>query len=88
MTDRRNRRDRVIAVIGLREVCVLMAILLTGQASAQAPPPQQANAAAAGIAAPAGIPRDLARLRAQELKDVRYELSYTIIPKGISFRRA
>jgi aminopeptidase N len=31
--------------------------------------------------APAGIPRDLARLRAQQLKDVRYELSYTITPK-------
>jgi aminopeptidase N len=32
--------------------------------------------------APAGIPRDLARLRAQQLKDVRYELSYTITPKA------
>jgi aminopeptidase N len=28
--------------------------------------------------APQGIPRDLARLRAQQLKDVRYQLSYTI----------
>src|SRR6267154_4209915 len=34
--------------------------------------------------APAGIPRDLARLRAQQLKDVRYELSYTITPKADS----
>ncbi|HEV7552736.1 MAG TPA: M1 family aminopeptidase [Candidatus Angelobacter sp.] len=32
--------------------------------------------------APAGIPRDLARLRAQQLKDVRYELSYTITRKA------
>jgi aminopeptidase N len=32
--------------------------------------------------APVGIPRDLARLRAQELKDVRYQLSYTITPKA------
>src|SRR5258707_1848867 len=32
--------------------------------------------------APAGIPRDLARLRAQQLKDVRYELSYTITSKA------
>src|SRR5947209_5092524 len=28
--------------------------------------------------APEGIPRDLARQRAQQLKDVRYQLSYTI----------
>jgi aminopeptidase N len=32
--------------------------------------------------APAGIPRDLARLRAQQLKDVRYQLSYKITPKA------
>jgi hypothetical protein len=32
--------------------------------------------------APAGIPRDLARLRAQQLKDVRYQLSYTLTPKA------
>jgi len=32
--------------------------------------------------APVGIPRDLARLRAQQLKDIRYELSYTITPKA------
>jgi aminopeptidase N len=31
---------------------------------------------------PAGIPRDLARLRAQQLKDVRYQLSYTLTPKA------
>jgi aminopeptidase N len=32
--------------------------------------------------APAGIPRDLARLRAQQLKDVRYQLNYAITPKA------
>ena len=36
-----------------------------------------------GIAqAPAGIPRDLARQRAEQLSNVRYELSYTITPKA------
>jgi aminopeptidase N len=84
MTDRRHRRDRVIAVIGSSAVCVLMTILITGQASAQAPPPQQTKAASAGTTAPEGIPRDLARLRAQQLKDVRYRLSYTIAPRGAS----
>jgi len=84
MTDRRHGRHRVIAVIGSSAVCVLMAVLLMGQASAQAPPPQQPNAAAAGNQAPEGIPRELARLRAQQLKDVRYRLSYTIAPKGAS----
>ncbi len=34
--------------------------------------------------APEGIPRDLARLRAQQLSDVRYRLSYTITPKADS----
>ena len=34
--------------------------------------------------APAGIPRDLARFRAQQLEDVRYELSYTITPRADS----
>ncbi len=34
--------------------------------------------------APVGIPRDLARFRAQQLKDVRYQLSYTITPKADS----
>lgn len=32
--------------------------------------------------APAGIPRDLARFRTQQLKDVRYQLSYTITPRA------
>jgi aminopeptidase N len=32
--------------------------------------------------APAGIPRDLARLRAQQLKDVRYQINYAITPKA------
>jgi len=34
--------------------------------------------------APAGIPRDLARFRVQQLKDVRYQLSYTITPRADS----
>jgi aminopeptidase N len=34
--------------------------------------------------APEGIPRDLARLRAQQLSNVRYQLSYTLIPKADS----
>ena len=84
MTDRRNRRDRVIAVIGSRAVCVLMAILLAGQASAQTASPQQTATASVGSPAPVGIPRDLARLRAQQLKDVRYQLSFTITPKADS----
>lgn len=32
-----------------------------------------------------GIPRDLARLRAQQLKDIRYQLTYNIRPKADSF---
>src|SRR6266853_61491 len=32
--------------------------------------------------APVGIPRDLARLRVQQLKDVRYQLNYTITPRA------
>ena len=78
MTDRRNRRDRVIAVIGSRAVCVFIALLLAGQASAQTSPLQQTKTA------PDGIPRDLARFRAQQLKDVRYQLSFTITPKADS----
>jgi len=34
--------------------------------------------------APDGIPRDLARLRAQQIKDVRYELAYNLRPKADS----
>ena len=44
----------------------------------QDPPLQQAKTVSA---APEGIPRDLARFRAQQLKDIRYQLSYTITPK-------
>ncbi|HEX3156854.1 MAG TPA: hypothetical protein VHV32_19650, partial [Candidatus Angelobacter sp.] len=82
MTDRRNRRDRVIAVIGSSAVCVLMAVLLLGHAAAQAPPSQQTTPASAGRPAPEGIPRDLARLRAQQVRDVRYQLSFTIKPEA------
>ncbi|MGC2698076.1 MAG: M1 family aminopeptidase [Candidatus Angelobacter sp.] len=37
---------------------------------------------AASAQAPDGIPRDLAHLRAQQIKDVRYRLSYIITPKA------
>ncbi|HLW52704.1 MAG TPA: M1 family aminopeptidase [Candidatus Angelobacter sp.] len=36
--------------------------------------------------APDGIPRDLARQRAQQLQDVHYRLSYIIEPEAASFR--
>jgi aminopeptidase N len=39
---------------------------------------------AAFAQAPEGIPRDLARQRAQQLKDVRYELAYNLRPKASS----
>jgi aminopeptidase N len=39
-------------------------------------------ATAAFAQAPEGIPHDLARLRAQQLKDVRYQLSYMVTPKA------
>jgi aminopeptidase N len=72
----------VIAVIGSSAVCLLIAGLLAGKASAQSPPALQTKTASAGSPAPVGIPRDLARFRAQQLKDVRYELSFTITPKS------
>jgi aminopeptidase N len=67
-------------------VAVLSALLAfgTGVAWCQAPPAQQINASVAGNPAPEGIPRDLARLRAQQLRDLRYQLSYTITPKSDS----
>jgi aminopeptidase N len=82
MTDRRNRRDRVIAVIGSSAVCVLIAVLLGGEASAQSAPVQQTKTTSAGVSAPEGVPRDLARLRAQQLREVRYQLSFTLTPKA------
>jgi aminopeptidase N len=42
------------------------------------------GAVASAAQAPEGIPRDLARQRAQQLQDVRYQLSYTITPKADS----
>jgi aminopeptidase N len=80
MTDRRNRRNRrnrVIAVIGARVACMFIALLLAGQSSAQ-----QTKTAPAGNPAPEGIPRDLTRVRAQRITDVRYQLRYTIVPKA------
>ena len=43
-----------------------------------------ATSTQASAQAPGGIPRELARFRAQQLQDVRYHLSYTIIPKADS----
>src|ERR1700704_3995330 len=84
MTDRRNRRDRVIAVIGSSTIYLLIAVLLAGEASTQSPPTQQTKTTSAGSPAPDGIPRELARLRAQELKDVRYQLNYNLRLKADS----
>jgi aminopeptidase N len=39
---------------------------------------------AAAAQAPDGIPRDLARFRAQQLTRIRYRLSYTLVPKADS----
>src|SRR5689334_14348249 len=64
-----GRRHRCDQLIGLRSICMLIMVLFAGYASAQAPE---------------GIPRDLARLRAQQIKDVRYQLSYNIRPKADS----
>jgi hypothetical protein len=80
--------DRGIGKSGNRTlwVAILSALLTFGtrMAWAQALPPQQTNAASAVSPAPVGIPRDLARLRTQQLKDVRYQLSCTITPKADS----
>jgi aminopeptidase N len=60
-------------------LCAALFGLFVGLTSvAQSPSP------AAIAQAPEGIPRDLARLRAQQLKDVRYQLSFTITPKADS----
>jgi aminopeptidase N len=67
-------------------MAILLSLLTFGipVARAQDPPSQQTKTTSAGISAPAGIPRDLARFRAQQLKDVRYQLSFTITPKSDS----
>ena len=63
---------------------VLSALLPFGPRVAwgQDAPPQQSKTVSAANTAPVGIPRDLARLRAQQLKDIRYQLSFTIRPKA------
>src|ERR1051325_3048927 len=62
---------------------ILSALLTFGihVAWAQTLPPQT-RISSAGGPAPKGIPRDLARFRAQQLKDIRYQLSYTITLKA------
>src|SRR6476660_7513582 len=78
--------NRVIGKSGDRTlgVAILSALLAFGTCVvwAQASPTQQTKTTSAGSPAPVGIPRDLARFRAQQLKDVRYELSFTITPKS------
>jgi aminopeptidase N len=62
----------LVAFFGLSLVCSTIA---PAQAQAQAQP-----------ASPEGIPRDVARQRAQNVRDVRYQLRYTIIPKADSIQ--
>jgi hypothetical protein len=71
VVDRRNRRHRTKSP---KSVCAVLLFLVAAVGFAQQPTNLPS-------VAPVGIPRDLARLRAQRLKDVRYELSYTIHSK-------
>src|SRR5260370_12188456 len=61
--------DRVLCLGRLLMVVSLLALVSSVQALAQAPE---------------GIPRELARQRAQQLKDVRYRLRYDITAKAAS----
>jgi aminopeptidase N len=54
----------------IRILCILLSLCL--------------SASVAFAQAPDGIPRDLARQRAQQIKDVRYELAYNLRPKADS----
>ncbi|HET9837340.1 MAG TPA: M1 family aminopeptidase [Candidatus Angelobacter sp.] len=63
--------------MGNRQPVRALAVLLLLVAVAQ-----QRTSAASN--APEGIPRELARFRAQQLSDIRYQLSYTIVPKAAS----
>jgi aminopeptidase N len=58
-----------MTLVWLGCICLVMTFIAEGQLWGQAPE---------------GIPRDLARQRAQQLKDVRYQLSYTITLKADS----
>jgi len=55
---------------------VLFVVLVGSISTAQSP------FAAPFAQAPEGIPRDLARQRAQQLKDIRYALTFTLTPKA------
>jgi len=72
--DRRNRRHRTKSPESVFAV-LLFLVAATGFAQ------QPTNVPSV---APVGIPRDLVGLRAQQLKDVRYQLSFTITPKADS----
>lgn len=58
----------------IRLLCFLSLCLTSLAAFSQA-----ASSQAAFSQTPVGIPRDLARLRAQQIKDVRYELALSLI---------
>ncbi|HKV92090.1 MAG TPA: M1 family aminopeptidase [Candidatus Angelobacter sp.] len=62
----------------LAVLMLIAAATVFGQASA---PPQTKSAVSEAVA-PVGIPRELAQFRAQQLAEVRYQLSYTIAPKA------
>jgi aminopeptidase N len=72
VVDRRNRRHRTKSP---ESVLVVLLFLVATIGFAQQP----TNVPSV---APVGIPRDLARFRAQQLKDVRYQLSFTVTPKA------
>jgi aminopeptidase N len=72
VVDRRNRRYRTKSPESVfAGLLVLVAAIGFAQQPTNVP-----------SVAPVGIPRDLARFRAQQLKDVRYQLSYSITPKA------
>jgi aminopeptidase N len=74
VVDRQNRRNRTKSPESVFSVLLfLVAAIGFAQQPTNVP-----------SVAPVGIPRDLARLRAQQLKDVRYQLSFTITPKSDS----
>jgi aminopeptidase N len=72
--DRRNRRHRAKSP---ERVFAILVFLIAGMGFAQQPVTSVSSA-------PEGIPRELARFRAQQLKDIRYQLSYKITPKAAS----
>ncbi|HKR96364.1 MAG TPA: M1 family aminopeptidase, partial [Candidatus Angelobacter sp.] len=68
----------------MRMVLAILTLIAMVTVSGQTSTPPQTKPATQGSVAPEGIPRDLARQRAQQIKDVRYQLSYTLTPKSDS----